>query len=213
MPPFRFLLLGLAILFTASAARAHFVWLERDASGAVAAYFGEWSDNVRETQDGYLKLIRAPHAFAADGRELSVEIQHDRLAVVTAGAAGDIRLANLYFPEKGTTLVHYQARLGRAGSPAQLPLELVPVAADSNTFTLLFRGQPLADTGVTLFTSAGWQRTFKTGADGRVTIETPWPGPAVLEIAHLEKAAGQHEGRAYEAIRHVATLTIAVASR
>ena len=210
MSPLRLLASVLLLSLLTLAARAHFVWLERDTSGAVAAYFGEWSDNVRETRDGYLKLIRAPKAFAADGRELPVEIRHDRLAVATEGAFGDIRLANLFFPEKGTTLVHYQARLGRAGSPTQLPLELAPVAADSNTFTLLFRGQPLADTGVTLFTSTGWQRTFKTDADGRVTIETPWPGPAVLEVTHLEKTAGQHEGRAYEAIRHVATLMIAV---
>ncbi len=194
-------------------ARAHFVWLERDSSGAVAAFFGEWSENVRETQDGYLKLIRAPKAFDDAGREVAVEIRHDRIAVIASATAGDVRLTNLLYPEKGTTLVAYQARLGRDSSAAQLPLELVPAAPGSNTFTLLLRGQPLADTGVTLFTSAGWQRTFKTGADGRVTLETPWPGPAVLEVTHVEKTAGQHDGRAYEAIRHVATLMFDVPAR
>lgn len=210
----RLLATALLIALAPSAARAHFVWLERaPADGSVAAWFGEWADNVRETQDGYLKLIRTPRAFAADGHELPVEVRHDRLVVATGGAAGDIRLSNLFYPEKGTTLVHYQAKLGRAGTTAQLPLELVPIAPGSDTFTLLLRGQPLADTGVTLFTSTSWQRTFKTGADGRVTIETPWPGDAVLEVGHVEKIAGEHEGRAYEAIRHVATLTITVPAR
>jgi hypothetical protein len=203
-----------AFLLLAVSVRAHFVWVERDAAtGAVAAYFGEWSDNLRETQDGYLKLIAAPQAFSADGRELPVAIQHDRLAIAAEGVAGDVRLANLYFPEKGTTLVHYQAKLGRSATTPQFDLELVPSAPGSNTFTLLLRGQPLPDTGVTLFTSSGWNRTFKTGPDGRVTIETPWPGPAVLEVGHVEKSQGDHLGRAYEAIRHVATLTIAVPAR
>jgi hypothetical protein len=35
----------------------------------------------------------------------------------------------------------------------------------------------------------------------------------VLEVGHVEKIAGEHEGRAYEAIRHVATLTITVPAR
>jgi len=207
------LLLALIGPALAASARAHFVWLERDDAGTTAAYFGEWSDNVRETQDGYLRLIAAPKAFASDGRALPVEIKHDRLAVAADASAGDIRLTNAFFPEKGTTLVQYHARLGRTDTAAHLPLELVPVAAEGNMFTLSFRGQPLADTEVTLFTSSGWNRKFKTGADGRVTLQTPWSGPAVAEVTHVEKTKGDHAGRAYEAIRHVATLSFAVPAR
>lgn len=194
-------------------AQAHFVWLERDTTGAVAAYFGEWTDNVRETQDGYLKILRAQKAFAADGTELPVHVRADRLAVPSAAATGDIRLSCVYVPEKGTTLSQYHARLGRADTRSQLPLELVPVAPDSNTFTVTLRGQPLPGASVTLFTSAGWNRTFKTDAHGRVQLETPWPGPAVLEVTHTEKSASEHDGRAYEAIRHVATLMFDVPAR
>ena len=202
------LALGLSL---AASARAHFVWLERDASGATAAYFGEWAENLRETQDGYLKLIAAPKAYAADGAELPVKIGHDRIVVSAPDKAGDIRLENTYRPEKGPSLVRYQAKLGRAQTTAaKFDLELVPVEPESNTFTLLLRGAPLADESVTLFTSSGWNRTFKSGADGRVTIETPWPGPAVIEVGHVEAQAGEHEGRAHESIRHVFTLSFVV---
>lgn len=202
-------ILALGLSFAASA-RAHFVWLERDAAtGSTAAYFGEWAAGLRETRDGYLKLIAAPRAFAADGSELPVKIEHDHIAIAAPATPipGDLRLENLYRPEKGDNLVHYQAKLGRADTAARFALELVPVAADSNTFTLLLRGEPLAETDVTLFTSSGWNRTFKTDAPGRVTLETPWPGQCVVEAGHVENRAGEHEGRAHQGVRHVATVT------
>lgn len=201
------------LLIAALPAAAHFVWVERAPDHTVAAWFGEWSADVRETQEGYLKLIAAPKAFAADGAPLAVKILQDRIAIAAPNNAGEIRLENRYFPEKGERLIHYQARLGRTQTAAVLPLELVPLAPGSNTFSLVLRGQPVADADVTLFTASGWNRTFKTDADGRVTIETPWPGQAVLEAAHVEETAGEHEGRAYTSVRHVATLTFTVSVR
>ncbi len=205
---------SLAVLALAVSAQAHFVWLERDAAtGDTAAYFGEWAAGLRETEEGYLKLIAAPKAFATDGKELAVTRKNDRLAIAATGVAGDLRLTNLYFPEKAKNLSLYQAKLGRTETAAKFALELVPVAANSNSFTLILNGAPLADADVVLFTSSGWNRTFKTDAAGKVTIETPWFGQAVIEVGHVEKKAGEHEGRAYEAIRHVFTLSFIVPSK
>jgi hypothetical protein len=206
-------LLSLASL--ASTAQAHFVWLERDVSGSVAAYFGEWSAGLRETEEGYLKLITAPKAFATDGTALAVTRAGDRLPVAAKDVVGDLRLTNVYFPEKAKNLSLYQAKLGRTETAAnpKFALELVPVAADSNTFTLLLNGAPLPEADVVLFTSSGWNRTWVTDAKGKVTVETPWSGQAVIEVGHVEKTPGEHEGRAYEAIRHVFTLTFDVPSK
>lgn len=204
---------SLAVLALAVSAQAHFVWLERDASGETAAYFGEWAAGLRETEEGHLKLIAAPKAFATDGKELAVTRKNDRLAIAATGVAGDLRLINLYFPEKAKNLSLYQAKLGRTETAAKFALELVPVAAGSNSFTLLLNGAPLADADVVLFTSSGWNRTFKTDAAGKVTIETPWSGQAVIEVGHVEKKAGEHEGRAYEGIRHVFTLSFIVPAK
>ena len=203
----------LASLALAASAQAHFVWIERDAAGAPAAFFGEWAHDVRETEDGYLKLIAAPKAFAADGAELTVTRQNDRLAIDAGDTTGDLRLADVYFPEKGTNLTRYQAKLGRTETAAKFDLELVPATADGNTFTLLLRGQPVPDEDVTLFTSSGWNRTWKTDAEGKVTLETPWPGRCVVEVGHLDKTPGEHDGRAYEAVRHVHTVTFDVPAK
>lgn len=201
------ILIALLVLSLSSAARAHFVWLERDSSGATAAFFGEWAAGLRETQEGYLKFIAAPKASDVAGKNLPVDIKHDRIVIDTKDAQGEVRLVNRYFPEKGSTLVQYQAKLGRTETAAKFALELVPVDTGSNSFTLLLNGAPLAGADVVLFTSSGWNRTWVTDADGKVTIETPWSGQAVIEVGHVEKKPGEHEGRAYEAIRHVFTLS------
>ena len=199
---------ALLALALATAAQAHFVWLERDsATGDVAAFFGEWIQDLRETEDGYLKIITAPKAFASDGTEIAVTRAHNRLPVAANEAPGDLRLTAFYWSEKSKTLSHYQAKLGRSETAAKHALELVPAAADSNTFTLRLRGAPVPDADVVLFTAAGWSRTFKTDADGKVTIETPWPGQAVIEVAHVEKTPGEHDGHPYDTLRHVSTLT------
>ena len=139
--------------------------------------------------------------------------ENDRLAIDAGDTTGDLRLADFYFPEKGKTLTHYQAKLGRTETAARFDLELVPVVAGGNTFTLLLSGQPVPEADVTLFTSSGWNRTFKTDANGKVTIETPWSGQAIIEVGHVEKTPGEHDGRAYEAVRHVFTLTFDVPAK
>ena len=205
MPRRHLLLSLLASALLATGVQAHFVWLERTAD-VPAAFFGEWIDNVRETQDGYLKIIAGSRAFAADGSSLAVTAKHDRLAIASA-PSGDLRFSAHYRPEKGDTFVRYHARHGRSDiSPARLDFELVPVAAGGNTFTLALRGKPLADAEVTLFSPTGWSRKFKAGADGRVTVETPWAGNYIIEAVHVEKSPGEHEGRAHESVRHVSTL-------
>ncbi len=59
-------LLALALAL-GGAAHAHFVWLEPATGGEAKAYFGEWADDLRETEAGHLKLVSAPAAVAADG--------------------------------------------------------------------------------------------------------------------------------------------------
>lgn len=198
----------LAASLLAPAAHAHFVWLEQTGSGP-AAFFGEWSDNVRETQDGYLKSIGGPQAMDASGAALPVTVAHDRIAVAAPGS-GDPRFIGYFKSEKGETLVRYHARLGRTDTTARLELELVPIAAGSNTFTVQFLDAPVPSAEVTLFTSEGWNRKFTADAAGRVTVLTPWPGQCVVEVAHVDKTSGEIDGRTYTSVRHVSTITFDV---
>lgn len=199
-------LLGLA-LAASGLAQAHFVWLDPVAAdGTAKAYFGEWADDMRETESGYLKMITAPRAPAPDGKLLPVTRHNDHLMFQAAPNA-DARLVGGYLNDKGVISL-YQAKAGRTETQPRNPLELVPTAPNANTFTLLLAGKPLADKEVVLFGPPKWEKKFKTDKEGKVTLQTPWPGQYVAEIGHLDKeGSGTWEGKPYTQTRHVATLT------
>ena len=202
-------LAAIALLSTAGAAQAHFVWLERSAEGPAKAYFGEWADDVREKRDGLLgKIMVAPVVTGADGKALKTSGEGADFLEFAAAGKGDVRLRQAY--QFKDTLVQYGAKAGRADTEGKLDLELVPVAAGTNAFVLQFKGKPLAKTEVTVFGPPKWEKRFHSDENGRIEITTPWPGQYVLEAAHVEDKPGEAYGRAYAKIRYVSTTTFNV---
>jgi uncharacterized GH25 family protein len=202
-------LAAIALLGTAGAAQAHFVWLERSAEGPAKAYFGEWADDLREKRDGLLgKIMVSPVVTGADGKALKASGEGaDFIEFATAGK-GDVRLRQPY--QFKDTLVQYGAKAGREDTAAKLDLELVPAAAGANAFVLQFQGKPLPKTEVTVFGPPKWEKRFWSDENGRIEITTPWPGQYVLEAAHVEEQAGEADGKSYAKIRYVSTLTFNV---
>ncbi|MNS75435.1 Nickel uptake substrate-specific transmembrane region [compost metagenome] len=202
-------LAAIALMGSAGAAQAHFVWLERGAEGPAKAYFGEWADDVREKQDGLLgKIMVSPVVTAADGTVLKASEKGADFVAFAASGKGDVRLAQpMQFKE---TLVKYGAKVGRTDTQAKLDLELVPTAAGANSFVLNFEGKPLAKTEVTVFGPPKWEKRFWTDENGRIEITTPWPGQYVLEAAHVQEKAGEADGKSYAKIRYVSTTTFNV---
>lgn len=202
-------LAAVALLGSAGAAQAHFVWLERADQGLAKAYFGEWADDLREKRDGLLgKVLVAPVVTGADGKALKASAEGADFVEFAASGKGDVRLSQpIQFKD---TLMQYGAKAGREDTQGKLDLELVPAAAGSNTFVLQFKGKPLAKTEVTVFGPPKWEKRFRSDENGRIEITTPWPGQYVLEAAHVEDKAGEADGKAYAKIRYVSTLTFNV---
>lgn len=202
-------LVAIALLGSAGAAQAHFVWLERSAEGPAKAYFGEWADDLREKRDGLLgKIMIAPVVTGADGKALKASAEGADFIEFAATGKGDVRLRQPY--QFKDTLVQYGAKAGREDTAAKLDLELVPAAAGGNAFVLQFKGKPLAKTEVTVFGPPKWEKRFHSDENGRIEITTPWPGQYVLEAAHVEDKAGEADGKSYAKIRYVSTLTFNV---
>jgi len=202
-------LAAIALLGSAGAAQAHFVWLERSAEGPAKAYFGEWADDLREKRDGLLgKIMMAPVVTGADGKALKASAEGADFIEFAATGKGDVRLRQPY--QFKDTLVQYGAKAGREDTAAKLDLELVPAAAGGNAFVLQFKGKPLAKTEVTVFGPPKWEKRFHSDENGRIEITTPWPGQYVLEAAHVEDKAGEADGKSYAKIRYVSTLTFNV---
>ena len=198
---------GVACILFSLNAGAHALWLERD-NASTKLYFGEYSENLRESSPGRLDNIIDP-------------------AVIEVGAAGTeqplaaIRQVNQFaIPGSNTILVQalkqpirepraenpgpvqrrfLYARLGKGGT---LPLDIENTA---NLLRLSFAGKPVANTEIVVIAPNGWEKHLKTDEKG----ETPYPllesGLYVVEAKYEINNPGTFEGKSYSVESHKVT--------
>ncbi len=198
-----------ALPFTAS---AHEIWLEREGTGTVRAYVGDVTGE-RDKGEDIAKLVKTTRLFAADpAKTVPVTAHPDHLAAEIDGA-GDIRLFNdqVWEPWKGEDGTYeaaaFQAKEGRTETKAVFDLELVPVAADSDSFTLTFKGEPLADTRVTVVNPELWEKSFKTDAEGRIAVPVKDKGRYVLIARHEVPSDVEIAGKKVARLQHIASVS------
>lgn len=194
-------------------ASAHEIWLERHGD-SVRAYVGD-ATGERDEGDTLVKLVPTSKLFADDPtRVVSPSATPNHLVAKTTGVLagkGDLRFYNdqVWAPWKNKEGVFeaaaFQARAGRSETRAVHDFELVPVAAGSDTFTLLFKSQPLANTNVTLINPAFWEKTVKTDASGRVTVPVADKGRYILVARHSAPADVEIAGQKVAKLQHIAS--------
>lgn len=200
-----------ALLSLAGAAQAQYLWLQREGP-VVEARMGELGKGSQPLAD-----LLAPRAFLADGKDLPLTAETERLAVAVPAAAAPAANADLRVVTSrvdntsgAPVLIHYQARFGRTEIKAMNDLELVPTEPNGNTFKLVWKGNTVAASQVNVDTSDGWRRVLKPSKDGSVTLGTPFPGLYLLEVTAKVNGATTVDGKKYEDVRHTATLSFEV---
>lgn len=87
-------------------------------------------------------------------------------------------------------------------------LDLVPRRdGEQLTLTVLWNGKPLADAEVTVQGGVDFEEG-KTDAEGRFTCKTTGRELYSIRAKHVEAAAGEKDGKKFDATRHYATLTL-----
>ena len=214
----RTLSLAAALFSFAGAAQAQYLWLQREGP-FVEARMGELGKSSQPLAD-----LVAPRAFLADGKDLPLTTEAERLAITVpaesaapaAPAApavnGDLRVvaSRVDSASGAPVLMHYQARFGRTEIKAVNDLELVPTEPNGNTFKLVWKGNTVPASQVNVDTSEGWRRVLKPAKDGTVTLGTPFPGLYLLEVTARVNGAVTVDGKKYEDVRHTATLSFEV---
>ena len=190
------------LTFTLSA-QAHMLWLERDADDQTRAYFGEYSEQVKETQDTSLKSFNSAVA-EQNKQKLKAKVQSDHLAYASKGAA-DVKLSSemMY----GEALLSYHAKAGRSDLKAVSELDIVPVQANSNTFAVFYQGKPAAGLELTVFSPQFWQKKYTANSQGQITIDTPWKGQYVIEVSKESDKVGKFNQQNYSKQYLVTTLS------
>ena len=201
------------LLALSQTAHAHFLWLERDGEGPARAYFGEWIDDIREKTGGLLDRFKAPRAYLGTSTEPLPVKRNDNNLEINAKGRGDVRFIDSSVPSRedkekgGATKTIYYAKAGRAETTAKLDLELVPIAANGNTFVLVFLGKPLPKAELTIIGPSKWEKPLVTDEQGQVTLPTPWAGRYVLEVTHFDEKAGGSGAERFDRTRHISSLS------
>lgn len=194
------LLLGLAV---AGSAQAHYLWIEREGDNA-KVYFGEWQENLRETQDGPFKAIQGAQIFDAAGKELTLERQPNHLLVAGAGQ-GDLRLHEEVMHRSAKVV--YDIRSGRNETRAGSNFEIVPLERGGKRFTLMLDGKPLPKAELKLFGPPQWEKPYTTDAQGQFSIDTPWSGFYLIRAQYDDDSNGEFDGKKFDKIINVAILS------
>lgn len=188
-------LLALAASTLTLSATAHQLWLERDATGPVRVYVGD-ADSEHDKGAEVAKLAATTQVFTTDRAQTAKLAVKEEFLEADVAAPGDVRLFNdqVWKPWKAKDgnfqAAVFNARAGRTETRAVLDYELVPVAVGGNTFTLVFKGQPLANKSVTVITPDKWTKGFKTDAAGRIDVPVSGKGRYVLVSSHEALAVG-----------------------
>lgn len=197
----------LAVLLAAPAA-AHEVWVERDAGGPARIYLGEPAEEVPATGDPEFHRLQKPQLLGA-AAALTRRADHIEAAV---RGNGDVRVRDdaVFAPWQagdGKQGAIFYARAGRSEPRAAMDLELVPVAAGADRFTLMFRGTPLPGAKVTVITPDRWQKAFVTDARGQIEVPQQGPRRYILSASHTETKPARLGGQDVTSVMHVSTLT------
>lgn len=203
----------MAFSFLASPATAHEVWVERDATGPARIYLGEPADPVPEVGDPELSKLKAPRLIGADGAKPVALVRRANHIEAAVTGSGDVRLTddNVFAPWEADggkwEGVIYYARAGRTETRSALDLEIVPAAADANSFAVHWLGKPLPGAKVTVVNADRWQKSFTADAQGRIEVPASAPGRYLLSVSHDVEGARALGGKSVAKTYHVSTLT------
>lgn len=209
--------LGLLALAQSAVSQAHYIWLEQE-NGQARLYFGEYENGIREKSGGRLDTIAMPEVKTnpANGNRVTVAVERmdDHLAVKGAnlgpliGQEINMKVKDLTKSKIGIVKPMYYARLAKNSveSASTLDLDIQPLG--NNKVRVNLHGKPLTKAKLNIFAPNHWTREYETDAAGEAVVDMPWPGLYVLQVAHVEPVKGEYQADAYEAIRHVGTLSL-----
>lgn len=200
---------SLALMSLSVPAAAHEIWIERDATGPARIYLGEPAEPLPEGGDPEFAKLKAPKLV---GHNAQIVRRADHLEV-TAPASGDLRLVDdaVFEPWKNDAGAYegavFHARAGRQETKAVLDLEIVPVTADGDRFTVIHKGAPLPGATVNIINPDRWSKSFKADGQGVVAVPVEAAGRYILAVSHSVDGPATLGGQTVAKVHHVSTLT------
>ena len=212
----RSLFLVFTVAAVTSAAHAHFLFvhvLPGDES-RVEVHFAEtgWDFSADDRMVSLISNVRVWHPGTGD--RSTTRAGHAMIATHPEGGGPVCGAFTYGLMRRGDVfLLEYHAKgvagLEEAMSVGGLDAEILATERDGRlVLTVLFRGEPAAGAEIVVPTDRFGVETLATDQNGE--IEIPMPKTPLYSIRAMvsEPRTGEHEGEAYEEVRHYTTLTV-----
>ncbi len=209
------ILLASVVMAIPVTATAHEMWLERGQGNLVRAYVGD-VNGTPDKGDDVAKLVSVTEVFTTDRTTPAVLVARDDHLEATLSGAGDVRLYTdqVWAPWKSDDGAYqaaaFQAKAGRDSTTAVFDLELVPVQANSDTFTVIFQGKALSGAAVTVITPDKWEKTFTANERGQVTVPVNEKGLFILVTRHNAATNKDIGGKTVTKLQNIASVSFTV---
>jgi hypothetical protein len=231
-------LAAVTCLFIVATADAHYLWItvekkQQDKLGtniffeeAPQAGDGFYLDHFLGKSSVWIRSIKDPAPAPTQATEVKDgEKRWMRVDLPSAKEYSIDAYGKFGVYEYGQTkvLLHYYARnlsvnshdaMHELGRAEQMDLDLVPHdVGDKLEFTLLWKGQPVAERMVYVRGPEGLRINIETDAKGRIELQRPSTKERLTLRSSVEfPTPGEENGEAYESIRHNITLILPPAS-
>jgi hypothetical protein len=198
----------LLLAFTAPAAQAHEVWIERDGAGPARIYLGEPAEVLPADGDPEFDHLKAPKLLPASTAMMTRKAGYLEVAV----PVGDVRAHDdavfaPWGPDDKKEGVAYYARAGRVEARAVMPFEIAPTSAGGDRFVVVRDGKPVADLEVTVISPDKWTKAVKTDAQGIVTVPKREKGRYLLTATQKDPNGGETSLGKVALLHRIATTT------
>jgi len=215
----------LALVIIPTTANGHFLWLKADVgSGRLHVYFSEVAE---PGEPELLKLVAAAKVWQLDGggaKKLNLKRGQDSLVgAIDKKNAGNLFLLRHPFGvfargDKAINL-NYYAKTGpelgsevwSASTVKQLAFDIFPKAkGDSVELTVRWKGKPAEGAEVSIAGPGFKAIDVKTDPQGKADFTPAKSGLYSIRAKLVENKSGELDGKAYNSIRHYATLTLPI---
>jgi hypothetical protein len=203
-------------------AAAHHIWIEPDDSGTLQMRFGEFNENLREVSGALLDRIEPAARLVSGAQATPIETKRGNNGIALSrppGPGESLLVEDARSPvnerksgDKITRTVYQPAARfvsDLAERPAALTLDVVPTG-EAGHFKAVFRGAQLAKAKVNVVAASGWMQEMRADDSGNFKASFPWKGLYAIEVQHADSTPGERNGKAYDLVNFVTTLSLVV---
>ncbi len=212
-------LLFITALIGSSFANAHEVWLVKSAKGDdIKLYLGEPGEP--ESGDSIAGLKNA-QVFVNDSQSTLALTQHQNYWLAEVKEQGDVRafIDDLWEPWKMEKTSEQEAdklqaaklyaKAGRQDTKAKQELEFVPSKANGNTFTLVYKNNPVVDHAV-LVQTPSQQLKITTDKKGQLTVTNKEKGTYIISSDYPVEGKAVVAGNQVDSTYNIVTISFRV---